>query len=144
VGPRVEAGLVGRESLPTCIAIRHEVFVIGQSVPKDIEVDGLDEACTHALVRVDGVPVATARLRVVDGLAKVERVAVLESHRGGGYGRVVMDVIEEEAVRLGLTTAKLNAQTWVIPFYERLGYVAYGPEFMDADIPHRAMKKPLG
>ena len=54
-----------------------------------------------------------------------------------------MDVLEAEARRRGLPAAKLNAQTWVIPFYEKLGYVAFGPEFDDAGIPHRAMKKAL-
>jgi hypothetical protein len=29
----------------------------------------------------------------------------------------------------------------VIPFYERLGWRAYGPEFVEAGIPHRAMEK---
>lgn len=139
----VHAELVGLDELPTCIAIRHEVFVVGQDVPKDIEVDGLDEMCTHAMVRVDGVPVGTARLREVAGAGKVERVAVLESHRGAGLGRLLMDVLEAEARRLGLPKTKLNAQTWVIPFYEKLGYVAAGPEFDDAGIPHRAMSKAL-
>jgi predicted GNAT family N-acyltransferase len=28
-------------------------------------------------------------------------------------------------------------------FYERLGYVAYGEEFLDAGIDHRSMRKAL-
>ena len=35
----------------------------------------------------------------------------------------------------------LNAQSYAVPFYEKLGYVITSPEFMDADIPHRAMEK---
>jgi len=31
----------------------------------------------------------------------------------------------------------------VVAFYERLGYRAEGPEFLEAGIPHRAMRKPL-
>ena len=143
MAPRVEAGPVGLEALPTCFAIRHEVFVVGQNVPTDLEVDGLDETCSHVMVWVDGVPVGTARLREVDGAGKVERVAVLEAHRGEGLGRLLMHELEALARDRGLSKAKLNAQTWVIPFYEKLGYVAYGPEFDDAGIPHRAMRKPL-
>src|SRR5204862_77624 len=37
----------------------------------------------------------------------------------------------------------LNAQLPVLAFYERLGYRAEGPEFLEAGIPHRAMRKPL-
>lgn len=139
----VDAGLVGLENLPTCLGIRRIVFVQGQDVPEDLEVDGLDEGCVHALVRLDGDPVGTARMREVDGVAKVERVAVLAERRGLGLGRALMDVLEAEAVRQGLPRAKLHAQTAVIPFYERLGYTAYGEVFMDAGIPHRAMVKPL-
>lgn len=139
----VEAALVGLESLPTCLGIRRTVFVEGQDVPEELEVDGLDDRCVHALVRVDGAPVGTARMRTVDGAAKVERVAVLGERRGLGLGRALMEVLEAEAMRQGLGKAKLNAQTAVIPFYERLGYTAYGEEFMDAGIPHRAMVKPL-
>jgi predicted GNAT family N-acyltransferase len=35
----------------------------------------------------------------------------------------------------------LNAQTAVVPFYERLGYRCEEPEFIEAGIPHRAMRK---
>ena len=37
----------------------------------------------------------------------------------------------------------LNAQSYAVPFYEKLGYVITSPEFMDADIPHRAMEKKM-
>ena len=34
---------------------------------------------------------------------------------------------------------ELHAQTWTIGFYEKLGFVAEGPEFLEAEIPHRRM-----
>ena len=37
----------------------------------------------------------------------------------------------------------LNGQISAQPFYERLGYEAYGEIFLDANIEHRAMKKHL-
>jgi predicted GNAT family N-acyltransferase len=43
----------------------------------------------------------------------------------------------------GLTAVDLHAQTHALGFYERLGYQAYGPEFPDAGIPHRAMRRDL-
>ena len=39
----------------------------------------------------------------------------------------------------GMSTAKLGSQTHAIGFYERLGFTATGPEYMDAGIPHRDM-----
>ena len=49
------------------------------------------------------------------------------------------DVLREE----GATKAILAAQTHAIGFYEALGYVPFGDEFMDAGIPHRNMSKRL-
>jgi 23S rRNA pseudouridine1911/1915/1917 synthase len=45
--------------------------------------------------------------------------------------------------RVGSTAVDLHAQTHALGFYERLGYVAYGPEFLDAGIAHRAMRRGL-
>ena len=45
-----------------------------------------------------------------------------------------MRAIEDEARGLGLAAVDLHAQTHALGFYERLGYVAYGPEFPDAGI----------
>lgn len=131
--------IVGLERLSECLAIRREVFIIGQDVPEDLEVDGLDEESIHFLCEVAGRPVGTARLRPMQGAGKVERVAVLEAHRGRGLGKAIMEQLHLEADRRGLTRLKLNAQEPVVGFYEDLGYTAIGERFMEAGIPHRAM-----
>jgi predicted GNAT family N-acyltransferase len=130
-------------ALAACFEIRTRVFVDGQGVSLDEEIDGLDGACVHFLARAGDEPVGTARLRTVEGAAKAERVAVLDTHQGRGIGRVLMDALESEARRRGLRRVVLHAQVRVIPFYERLGYEAFGPVFEEADIAHRKMEKPL-
>ena len=89
------------------------------------------------------VPVGTARMRHVDGKAKAERVAVLESERGLGVGRALMNAIEARARAAGLQAVGLHAQVTVIPFYEKLGYTASGEIFEEAGIDHRSMTKKL-
>ena len=87
-----------------------------------------------------GAPVGTARLRPTrEGEAKVERVAIRASARGRGLGDGLMAFVEGEARRRGFARMVLGAQVPVIPFYERRGWVAEGPEFLDAGIPHRRM-----
>ncbi len=127
-------------------AVRHRVFVIGQEVPWEEDFDGLDPECGHFLAEdLQGEPIGAARLRVTDsGLPKAERVAVLESWRGRGVGRALMEALEASAFQQGHATMSLNAQIDVIPFYERLDYVVEGPVFYEADIPHRRMEKGLG
>jgi len=136
------------DELATALAIRHEVFVVGQDVPPDLEVDGLDPVCTHLLAErraPDGSwrALGTARLRPREGVAKAERVAVLDAARGTGLGRLLMEALEGEARRLGYREVVLNAQVQVLPFYLGLGYVAEGPIFDEAGIQHRHMRKAI-
>src|SRR5438093_478147 len=98
--------------------------------------------CRHAFDAGDAV--GTARLRETEGgRVKAERVAVRRSVRRSGIGRALMRALEDEVRARGHRELVLNAQVAVIAFYERLGYRVEGPEFLEAGIPHRAMRKPL-
>jgi len=133
----------GDGDLEACRAIRRTVFIEEQNVTEEEEWDGLDATCIHFLA-VDDRPVGTARLLSSGaGTAKAQRVAVLASARRSGVGAALMAALEAEAARLGHTRILLGAQIRALPFYERQGYEAYGPEFDDAGIAHRMMRKPL-
>ncbi len=133
-----------RKEIDTCLAIRHEVFVLGQGVPAPLEVDGKDPKCEHFLAWERDEPIGTARLRITDdGHAKAERVAVRPGHQGKGVGTLLMEALEENASARGFDELILTAQVPVIPFYETLGYEVIGPVFIEAAIPHRKMRKAL-
>ena len=128
----------------TCFTIREAVFIAEQNVPADLELDEYDAAATHFLLRdADGAPLGTARLLDKAGVAKIGRVALLKDARGRGLGRLLMQAVLDEARRQGFREAVLDSQTYAIPFYERLGFVAEGDEFDDAGIPHYRMRRPL-
>jgi predicted GNAT family N-acyltransferase len=128
-------------------AIRREVFVEEQGVAEELEWDEHDEPdadATHLVAYDDDTVVGAARIRAYDEeTAKVERVVVAEDRRGEGWGRRVMAAAEREAREVGFSRVRLNAQRRVQPFYESLGYSAFGDEFDDAGIPHIAMQKLL-
>ncbi|MBD0419889.1 GNAT family N-acetyltransferase [Streptomyces sp. TRM S81-3] len=137
-----------------CFAVRKDVFVVEQRVPEDIEYDAYDAVAVHVLaVREDGVPLGTGRLlHGASAAAKtggdpavgsLGRLAVTRAARGLGVGAALVRAVEEAARARGLTAVDLHAQTHALGFYERLGYEAYGPEFPDAGIPHRAMRRAL-
>lgn len=127
-----------------CFDIRMEVFVREQAVPPELELDEYDETATHFLLRgEDGTPQATARLVNKGGTAKIGRVAVVQKERGKGIGLTLMQAVLDEARRQGFEEAVLDSQTYAIPFYERLGFVAEGDEFDDAGIPHFTMRRQL-
>ena len=62
-------------------AIRHEVFVIGQNCPEDMEWE-FEEESTHFLILKKNKAVATARHRKTEKGYKLERFAVLNTERG--------------------------------------------------------------
>ncbi|MBR9905666.1 MAG: GNAT family N-acetyltransferase [Gammaproteobacteria bacterium] len=116
--------------------IRRRVFIEEQSVPQEEEWDGLDPECQHFLALLDGQPVGTARL-LPD--AHIGRVAVLSDARGTGIGVLLMQAAIETARHAGHPQVVLSAQVHALAFYQRLGFVAHGEEFLDAGIPHREM-----
>jgi predicted GNAT family N-acyltransferase len=134
--------------MAAALHIRRRVFIEEQGVPEDIEVDAYDAAAAwnktavHALLEVDGNPVATGRLLLGDGPAHnahIGRVAVLPQFRRRGLGRRLMLALQDKARELGYPGITLAAQLQAIPFYERLGYTPRGPVFLDAGIEHRWM-----
>ncbi len=138
-----------------CFAVRKEVFVVEQGVPQEIEYDSYDAVALHVLaVRGDGTPLGTGRLLHGEEAAaktggdptvgSLGRLAVTQEARGLGVGAALVRAIEDAARAHGLAALDLHAQTHALGFYERLGYEAYGPEFPDAGIPHRAMRRALG
>ncbi|MFT4013139.1 MAG: GNAT family N-acetyltransferase [Paracoccus sp. (in: a-proteobacteria)] len=133
------------QDLETCRRIRHEVFVIEQSVPEALERDGQDAQAIHLLAQdAQGRPLGTARLLVRDGTGKIGRVAVLAQARGLGIGAaMIRAALEEFRAIPGVSRAKLGAQTHAVGFYERLGFIAQGPEYLEAGIPHRDMVQEL-
>ena len=123
-------------------SVRRKVFVDEQGVPLNLELDELDETADHFIVYTAEIPIGAGRIRESNtGIGKVERVCVLPEYRGKHIGVLVMQALEDHAMIKGFEKVVLNAQSHAVPFYEKIGYVITSPEFMDADIPHRAMEK---
>jgi predicted GNAT family N-acyltransferase len=131
------------QDIEQCFRIREAVFIAEQNVPADLERDALDNDALHFMALADGQSVGTARAVLRDNgtSAKIGRVAVRRSNRGLGIGELLIAAIEETADLRYVRNFLVDAQTHALQFYARLGYEAYGEEFMDAGIPHRHMKK---
>lgn len=123
--------------------VRQRVFIDEQEVPPPEEWDGRDEGSLHLLAEDEaGRPVACARLwQRPDGWTQVGRMAVLRDWRGRGLGAALMEEALAMARRKDWRRLRLDAQTHALGFYARFGFVAEGPVFLDAGIPHRLMKR---
>jgi predicted GNAT family N-acyltransferase len=130
-----------KEQLEDAYTVRRTVFVHEQQVPEEEEIDQFEDDSTHVVLYDNKEPVGAGRVRVLDGIGKLERICVLSTSRQKGAGKLIVDKLEDVATAQGVRKLKLNAQTHAIPFYERLGYETVSDVFMDAGIPHVTMIK---
>lgn len=131
--------------LPEIYSIRSQVFQLEQGVAPELEFDGKDEHAQHLLAYLNNQPVGTTRIRQLDGqTAKVERVAVLQSARGLGIGKKMMEMALEFLTAAQVLEVRIHAQEQVKDFYQRLGFEPEGEIFEEAGIPHVKMKRLLG
>lgn len=123
-------------------AVRHEVFVVGQNVPVELEWPGDDDQYWHVLATDSNkCPIGTGRISK-DG--KIGRMAVVEPWRDRGVGSAILEAIISIAKSAGLSSVRLASQVSAIQFYERLGFTAQGETFVEADIQHRLMVLVIG
>ena len=137
-------------------ALRHEVFVVGQDVPAELERDALDARADHAVALFGDLVVGTGRL--VDGridddgllvagtpgaVATIGRMAVADDVRGTGLGRALLDLLVTRAGARGLPEVELHAQLHARGFYERAGFTPFGEVYLEAGIEHLGMRLSL-
>ena len=153
----VHVRLAVAEDLDGVYAVRHEVFVVEQGVPVELERDELDDAADHAVaLDAEGEVVGTGRL--VDGridqegllepgspggVGTVGRMAVAAPARGTGTGRALLDLLVGRAAERGLPAVELHAQVHARAFYERAGFTPFGEVYLEAGIEHLGMRREL-
>ena len=122
---------------PLLRVIREKVFMQEQGVPAELEWDGLDNVCHHALaLTTNGEAIGCGRISP-DG--HIGRVAVLPEWRGKRIGSAILELLVDYARSQNYAQIELNAQVQAIPLYKNFGFEAKGKVFMDANIPHRKM-----
>lgn len=128
---------LSRMELYEVMVLRNRVFVVGQKITAEAEVDGLDPQCHHALLWSDDRLVGTARLFMDDDPVKVGRVAVDTTRQRRGLGTELMKAVQEF---LGEKRAALHAQAYLEDWYRSLGWIRRGDIFEEAEIPHILME----
>ncbi len=126
------------EQLEAIFKIRREVFVEEQKVDEAEEYDEFETSSTHLLALYNDYPVGTCRFRNTDKGIKLERFAVLKSHRDKSVGKaLVMATLDQVDLNQYIY---LHAQIQVVDFYKKYGFVAVGDMFEEANIKHYKME----
>jgi ElaA protein len=136
---RAFADLDARQ-LHEILRLRAEVFVVEQECAY-LDVDGRDaEPTTRQLWFEDdaGAVIATARV-LDDGEARrIGRIATRADRRGEGLAAQLVEHV------LATTDGpwRLDAQRYLVEWYERFRFTVDGPEYIEDGIPHVPMARP--
>ena len=124
--------------------LRQEVFVVEQDCPY-IDFDRMDYDCWHLWAADDQGHVHAYTRLVPKGIAypndvSIGRVITSQPLRASGFGRKLMlksmdaceDLWPSESIRI-------SAQTYLLKFYNSLGFISTGKEYLEDGIPHTEM-----
>jgi predicted GNAT family N-acyltransferase len=130
--------LVGwHDGEPLLKSVREAVFIREQGVPAELEWDGVDKGCRHALaLSLRGEAIGSGRI-LANG--HIGRIAVLPQWRKQKVGTAIMEALLDYARAHDYKQVDVDAQTHAMPFYRSFGFVEQGEEFMDAGLPHIKM-----
>ena len=122
-------------------SLRSEVFIVEQECIYQ-DVDGKDEKADHVLLIINNQLVGYARVfnkNIYFKEASFGRAVVKKSHRGEGYGHLLVEKSLEHLKTNKQSPIKISAQSHLKEFYSSHGFVAKGEEYMEDGIPHTAM-----
>ncbi len=129
------------------LRMRVDVFVVEQKCPYP-ELDGKDFNALHLRLLVGEELIASVRLRspldVPDAPSRIGRVVVSPAHRGKRLGEKLMaEAIAACETRFPGRPIALSAQSHLQRFYESFGFLPVSGEYLEDDIPHVDMQRPV-
>ena len=129
------------ELAPAAHPIRRTVFVEEQGIAAEVESDALDDRAMHAVATNRfGAAVGAGRAVISEqNVARIGRMAVLDSVRGAGVGSAVLSALVEACRERGAHEVMLHAQADAVEFYAARGFSPRGPVFQEAGIEHQEM-----
>jgi len=136
--------LLSKEELYTILALRQEVFVVEQNCPY-LDADGMDQKAFHLIAyHKKNTLLAYARIFgpgiVYPDHCAIGRVLVKNNLREKGIGRKIMEIaIEQCHILFPENSIKISAQSYLLAFYQSMDFEVDGEEYLEDDIPHRAM-----
>lgn len=110
------------------------------------ERDSLEKESFHRMVVDENNKVlAVGRLEKTSQYSgQVRFMAVCQSAQGQGLGRQIIESLEQQAKKLGITELTLNARENALSFYHKLGYTSKGfSHLLFDEIKHFTMSKEL-
>ena len=132
------------DELYALMRLRQEVFVVEQNCPY-LDADGKDKYGYHVMGKDEsGALQCCTRLLTegitYEGYSSIGRVVNSSAVRGSGQGKILMEysIGKIKDLYQGLPI-KIGAQSYLKTFYESLGFVDQGIDYLEDGIPHLIM-----
>ena len=122
--------------------VRYDVFVIGQGVPAEEEIDSFEDESFHFIAYYNKIPAGAARWRFTDNGVKLERFAVLEDYRSKGIGSALVEAVLKDIDQHPDSANRLrylHSQLPALKLYRKFGFKEEGAMFQECDIDHYKM-----
>ena len=133
---------------------RSQVFVVEQNCVYQ-DMDDVDFDCLHLVAHQNAVLVGycriippefnkvrpkTAESKALGPMPSIGRVLIMPEHRGDGLARDIMtQAIKVCRKKYGKKPIIISAQTYLLGFYESLGFVVDGEGYLEDGIEHVTM-----
>ena len=131
------------DELYAILKLRQDVFIYEQNCLFQ-DIDMKDQTALHVLKMEDDILQAYARLIFEkDDAITIGRIVIPLSERKKGFGKSFMnEILIYLKVAYSSSTVRIDAQSRLEGFYQRLGFMATGPEFFfeEDPIPHIPME----
>lgn len=122
-------------SLYNILKLRNEIFIVEQNCPYP-DIDHKDQQSVHIFLEASGEIIAYLRIIPAD-VPAIGRVVVKQEFRKKGYARKLMlKAIEKIKTDLKKSRIKLQAQFYLLEFYESLGFRQVSEIYLEDNIPH--------
>ena len=133
-----------KSDLYQIIQLRNRVFVVEQNCVYQ-DADGNDQKAYHLFAKQDDKLFAYARIFKSGDYfdnASIGRVVVAPEFRKQHLGKKLMQkAIDFILNDLQENSIEISAQTYLIKFYKDLGFVPFGNEYLEDNLPHIRMLK---
>ena len=127
-----------KEELYEILRVRAEVFVVEQNCVYQ-DMDSVDYSAIHVFYKEENK--IKAYLRIFNIEEKVVQIGrVLTTERGVGLGgKIICEGIRVAKEKMQAEKIYIEAQSYAIKFYERVGFRQISEEFLEDGIPHVKM-----
>lgn len=127
------------------LRIRQEIFVVEQNCAF-VDADLYDKQALHLILKNNDKDII-AYARIVDkGIiypqATIGRVLTVPSYRSMGFGHIIFkEAIEQVYTQFGKQDIKIQAQSYLVPFYTTYQFVVLNEAYLDTGILHNDMMR---